>query len=168
MLLNASPNCESSLVSGGEMAHPDLIIRPLEVADETNWRRLWSQYLEFYETTLAPEVYDCTFSRLVSPDEEDCEAHIALLNEQALGIVHCVFHIHLWELEKVCYLHDLFTVAEARNKGVGRALIEAVYRNADSKGVQTVYWMTQEFNNTARHLYDKIGKRTPFIEYKRA
>jgi hypothetical protein len=44
----------------------DLVIRPLERADEADWRRLWKAYLAFYETTLPEEIYALTFSRLLS------------------------------------------------------------------------------------------------------
>ena len=49
----------------------------------------------------------------------------------------------------------------------GRALIEAVYKVADDNATPTVYWMTQEFNHTARRLYDKVANVTPFIKYTR-
>jgi hypothetical protein len=51
--------------------------------------------------------------------------------------------------------------------GVGRALIEAVYAEADRDGCPNVYWMTQEFNETARRLYDRIATLTPFVKYSR-
>ena len=56
---------------------------------------------------------------------------------------------------------------DMRGKGVGRALIEAVYQAADQAGAPGVYWMTQDFNTTARQLYDRIGTLSPFIKYIR-
>ena len=38
---------------------------------------------------------------------------------------------------------------------------------ADAAGIPTVYWLTQDFNTTARTLYDRIGTVTPFIKYAR-
>ncbi|MCZ7597268.1 MAG: GNAT family N-acetyltransferase, partial [Gammaproteobacteria bacterium] len=38
---------------------------------------------------------------------------------------------------------------------------------ADANGSPAVYWLTQEFNHTARNLYDRIGRVTPFIKYVR-
>ena len=40
-------------------------IRALAKSDEAEWRRLWTGYLEFYETSVAEEVYHTTFSRLL-------------------------------------------------------------------------------------------------------
>ena len=78
-----------------------------------------------------------------------------------------LFHRHCWKIENVCYLQDLYADPSARGMGVGRALIEAVYEQADAAGAPSVYWMTQEFNHTARQLYDRIGQLTPFIKYQR-
>ncbi len=85
-----------------------------------------------------------------------------------MGLVHYIFHDHCWRPEGVTYLQDLFADPEIRGHGVGRALIEAVYAAADAAGRPSVYWMTQDFNATARQLYDRIGTLTPFIKYARA
>ena len=50
---------------------------------------------------------------------------------------------------------------------VTRALIEAVYERADAEGAPAVYWLTQDFNHTARRLYDRVAVLTPFIRYSR-
>jgi GNAT superfamily N-acetyltransferase len=54
-----------------------------------------------------------------------------------------------------------------RGTGIGRALIEGVYAKAKEAGAPEVYWMTQEFNATARTLYDRIAEKTPFIVYQK-
>ena len=81
--------------------------------------------------------------------------------------MHFIYHPHNWRIEPVCYLQDLYVAPEARNSGAGRALIEAVYARADRDGCPSVYWTTQDFNTTARRLYDRIGTLTPFIKYTR-
>jgi len=56
-------------------------------------------------------------------------------------------------------------VLPSRSEGLGRVLIEAVQREAGKAGVTNVYWMTHETNATARRLYDRVARRTGFIEY---
>ena len=92
---------------------------------------------------------------------------LALRDGQAAGLVHYIFHPHNWRLEDVCYLQDLYTDPAFRGGGVGRALIEAVYEAADKRGAPSVYWLTQDFNDTARVLYDRVANLTPFIKYQR-
>jgi GNAT superfamily N-acetyltransferase len=108
-----------------------------------------------------------SIARLLSDDPSEMRGLLALVDGRAVGLVHHVTHRTCWKVEKVCYLQDLFTLPEVRGKGVGRALIEAVYRHADRAGTPAVYWLTQDFNATARQLYDRIGLLTPFIEYDR-
>lgn len=146
---------------------PDLQIRPLLATDEPEWRRLWSLYLEFYETSVPEEVYRTTFSRLLSGRANEFGGLVAIRENRAIGIAHFLFHRHCWRIENVCYLQDLYVDSAERASGVGRALIEGVYAAADAGGCPKVYWTTQHFNATARRLYDRIGRLTPFIRYER-
>lgn len=144
-----------------------LNVRPLTAADEPHWRELWRAYLAFYETVLSGDVYATYFARLLGDDPQDYHGLIAEVDGTPVGLTHFLFHRHGWKVENVCYLQDLYAVPEMRGHGVGRALIEAVYQQADAAGAPGVYWLTQDFNATARQLYDRIGSVTPFIKYTR-
>ena len=144
-----------------------ITIRPLRASDEADWRRLWKGYLEFYETDVSKEVYQTTFARLLSGEDNEFAGFIALVEDKPVGITHYLFHRHCWRTENVCYLQDLYVDSDQRGTGLGRALIEAVYDAADAAGCPSVYWLTQEFNEVGRRLYDRIGEVTPFIKYVR-
>ena len=142
-------------------------IRPIGPDDEAEWRRLWTDYLTFYESSVSEEVYATTFARLLSGADNEFRGLIAEAGGQPVGLVHFLFHRHCWRVENVCYLQDLYADPEVRGTGVGRRLIEAVYAAADAASSPTVYWMTQGFNTTARTLYDRVAAVTPFIKYQR-
>lgn len=144
-----------------------LTIRPLRTDDEAEWRRLWTGYLEFYQTSVPEEVYATTFSRLLDPAKPHQNAFVAEAEGKLVGLVHFITHATNWKLEEIVYLQDLYVDPATRGTGAGRALIEAVYEWADGNGTPTVYWLTQTFNTTARQLYDRIAKETPFIRYMR-
>ena len=144
-----------------------LVIRPLVTDDEADWRRLWTAYLAFYETVLPEEIYRSTFARLTGGDPGDFRGLVAVLDGRAVGLAHYLFHRSCWTLNDICYLQDLYADPEVRGTGIGRALIEAVYGKAAEAGAPEVYWMTQEFNATARRLYDRIAGKTPFIIYQK-
>ncbi|WP_333815315.1 GNAT family N-acetyltransferase [Tabrizicola sp.] len=145
--------------------HP--VIRTLHPKDEAAWRRLWTGYLQFYQTTVPEAVYASTFARLLGDDPKDFSALVAEVDGQLLGLTHYLFHRHAWKIENVCYLQDLYVDPAARGLGLGRKLIEAVYARADAAGAPAVYWLTQDFNTQARQLYDRIAKVSPFIRYNR-
>lgn len=148
-------------------ARTTLTIRPVEAADEADWRALWRAYLAFYETEVSAEVYATSFARLLAGGTGEFRGRLACAEGRPVGLVHFLFHRHMWRVEPVCYLQDLYCLPEMRGRGVGRALIETVYAEADAEGAPAVYWLTQANNSAARQLYDRIGDVTPFIKYQR-
>lgn len=144
-----------------------LTVRALRADDRPEWAEMWNDYLAFYKTSVQPDVYDTTFERMLGNDPRDFSALVAEQDGRLVGLTHYLFHRHAWKIDDVCYLQDLYARPETRGTGVGRALIQAVYDVADQNGTPSVYWLTQDFNETARLLYDRIGTLTPFIRYQR-
>lgn len=142
-------------------------IRPLQQGDHAAWRKLWTDYLTFYETSLPDTIFDSTFARLLGDDPQDYSCLIAEQDGVPVGLAHYLFHRHCWRVENVCYLQDLYADPTVRGTGIGRKLIEAVYAAAEVAGAPAVYWTTQENNHTARQLYDRVGELTDFLKYQR-
>lgn len=140
-------------------------VRPLVREDRAAWEPLWQGYLTFYKARVAVSVTDLTWERFFDAAEP---MHVlgAFDGGQLLGIVHYIFHRSTWTEGPYCYLQDLFTDEAARGRGVGKALIEAVYGEARAHGASRVHWLTQENNVTARALYDKLADRPGFIQYR--
>lgn len=141
-------------------------IRPFRSGDREAWVPLWQGYLTFYKSTVPPEVTDTTWRRL-NDAAEPIHGLAAVLDDRIVGIVHYIFHRSTWTTGNYCYLQDLFTAEEARGRGAGRALIEAVYERAEAEGASRVYWLTHETNTSAQALYDKLATRSGFIQYRR-
>jgi GNAT superfamily N-acetyltransferase len=152
------------------MTNP-LIIRPIAEADRAAWAPLWEGYNAFYgrsgPTALASDITEATWSRFFDPDEP-VHALVAEAGGELVGLAHYLFHRTTTALAPTCYLNDLFTSEAARGKGVGRALIEAVYEAAKAVGAKGVYWQTHETNAVARTLYDKVARNSGFIVYSRS
>jgi len=150
----------------------DFTIREAVPADFNQWRTLWDGYNAFYErtgpTAIPEEVTRTTWQRFFSAIEP-MEALVAADNDGGLiGLVHIIFHRNTTMLGSTCYLQDLFTAPQARSRGVGRALIEAVYAQAAAGGAERVYWNTQESNATARRLYDQVADLSGFLMYRKS
>lgn len=143
-----------------------LIIRQIEPTDQSEWRRLWTAYLQFYDSTLPDRVYETAFARITGEDPR-FNGLLAVHDGKPVGLVHFIHDESFWHPEGRIYLQDLYADPEIRGQGIGRALIEAVYAAADRVGRPAVWWLTQDFNATARQLYDRIGVKSPFIKYNR-
>ncbi len=146
------------------------LIRPPCPDDHDQWRALWHAYNVFYgrrgEPPVDPEVTAATWGRFFDA-YEPLWARVAELDGRLAGLVHYLFHRNTNMVQPVCYLEDLFTAEAARGRGVGRALIEAVYAEARAAGLSRVYWLTQEGNVPARRLYDRVAEKSDFIVYRK-
>lgn len=145
-------------------------VRAVAREDFDSWLKLWDGYNAFYgrhgETALAREISNMTWSRFFDA-YEPVNALVAELQSRLVGLVHYIFHRSTILIAPTCYLQDLFTSEAARGRGVGRALIEAVYAKAAAAGSPRVYWMTHESNHTAMQLYDQVAERSGFIQYRK-
>jgi GNAT superfamily N-acetyltransferase len=94
-------------------------------------------------------------------------ALVAESDGQLVGFVHYIFHRSTIMLGPTCYLQNLFTNEALRGKGIGKALINAVYERAKLAGSTRVYWQTHESNLTAAKLYDQVAERSGFVVYRR-
>ena len=142
-------------------------VRDLAAGDEGRWRDLWKGYCTFYETDMPFAVTDATWARLTDPGEVAMFCLVALGEDGAVtGFVNCVLHPNTWTEKPVCYLEDLFVDPQARNRGAGRALIEAVRERGRADGWHRVYWRTRNDNATARALYDTLADGTDWVTYE--
>jgi len=143
-----------------------ITVRPPIQADFKAWEKLWQGYCEFYEQTVPPVVTENTWARML--DDKSPLFGLVADDETGnmVGFTNCVVHAGTWSKRDTCYLEDLFVSPEARGKGCGRALIEAVVARSRAEGWQRVYWQTEKNNVTARALYDKITAVCDWVIYE--
>jgi len=88
-------------------------------------------------------------------------------NNDLLGYACLYWHFTSLVPAETVLMNDLFVAAEARGKGIGRALIEASADIARQRGSHHLEWATAPDNATARRLYDSTGAtRSTWIEYE--
>ena len=166
-----SARLEIKSVSPGVRLSDEVRIRPVQQADYPQWKILWDGYNAFYgrerATALPEETTRMTWSRFFDA-YEPVHALVAEQSGRLLGLVHFLYHRSTISIAPTCYLQDLFTLESARGKGVGRALIEQVYKLAKQAGSSRVYWLTHETNETAMKLYNKVADKSGFIVYRKA
>lgn len=137
-------------------------VRPLRDGDRAAWEPLARGYKHFYQAPTSDEAFEAAWRRIVRGD--GVRGLGAWERGEMVGIAHYLFHANAWD-PLVCYLQDLFTAPQARRRGVGRALIAAVADDARRRGATRYYWLTQDNNQAARALYDKVAQYKGFIRY---
>jgi GNAT superfamily N-acetyltransferase len=141
-------------------------VRRLLDDDRAAWEELWEGYLHFYRAELSSAVTESAFARLRDGEEGMLGLVAADATDRPIGLAHLVFHPTTWSTAGYCYLEDLYVGPEGRGGGVARALFDGVYAAARERGVERVYWHTQQFNAPARSLYDVVGRLTSFVVYE--
>lgn len=58
---------------------------------------------------------------------------------------------------EVMYLEDLSVLPEFRRKGIARALLKQIAREAKRRGYPSVYWLMKSWNEGAKALYAEAG-----------
>jgi GNAT superfamily N-acetyltransferase len=148
----------------------NLSVRLVNPNDYNQWLPLWIGYNSFYgrsgSTALDPAITRVTWDRFFD-ETEPVNALVAEREGILVGISHYIFHRSTTSIKPVCYLQDLFTSAEVRGKGIGRALINGVFTQAIQAGSTRVYWMTHETNETAMKLYNQVAERSGFLVYRK-
>lgn len=141
-------------------------IRNLEARDRDSWLTLWRSYTDFYRVQIPDAVTDNTW-RWIEQGTGPVWGLGAEQENVLIGFVTYQLHPVTWSSGPRCYLEDLFVTSQARLRGAGRALIEAVYAAADRAGADNVYWWTQTDNAAARRLYDRVGVHKGIVRYDR-
>ncbi len=67
----------------------------------------------------------------------------------------------------VLYLEDLFVTKAARRRGVARALVAALAREAVARGCARLAWVVLDWNVEAQRFYEALGAaRQPWFPYE--
>jgi GNAT superfamily N-acetyltransferase len=141
-----------------------IAVASLQPEDRAAWEALFTGYNAFYGRTWPAERYEQAWHEFRR--DERIHALGARLDGRLVGIAHFLVHASTTSTD-LCYLQDLFTDPDVRGRGIGRALIEGVSEWARGQGYERLYWHTQEQNDTARRLYDRVAEHHGFIMYTR-
>jgi GNAT superfamily N-acetyltransferase len=145
------------------------LVRLVSREDFPGWVALWDKYNAFYgragSAALDVSISRSTWDRFFDA-REPMQALVAQKGDHLVGLAHFVFHRNTILIEPTCYMQDLFVDEVARGGGIGKLLIEGVYRHARAAGVTSVYWHTHESNTAARKLYDRVARNTGFLVYR--
>lgn len=140
-------------------------IRQATVADLDRLVPLFDAYRVFYGQPSDPELARSflrdRFEHLQSI------VFLALDRDWPLGFTQLYPSFSSARARRIFILNDLFVVAEARGRGVGRALLAAAAEHGKAVGAARLTLSTGVDNRTAQALYEAAGwtRDTAFVSY---
>lgn len=142
-----------------------ITIRTPSDGDFFSWLDLYEGYANFYSEPLTDRRALQLWSWLSDPAEA-VNVFVAVDDGVLVGLIHFREFTRPLEAERGVYIDDLFVLEGSRNRGVGRALIDAVSERARESRAGVVQWITAEDNAEAQKFYDGVGKRTSWVTYE--
>jgi ribosomal protein S18 acetylase RimI-like enzyme len=131
-----------------------MTIRPAQKNDQELIRELWVAFeAELPGPDYLRESWEDAWSDLARTVREG----VALIAEEdghAVGFVFCVLGDRG---RKTAHVTDIYVRPDARNKGIGRALLAAVLEPARAAGLDHVSLEVLIRNSDARRLYERLG-----------
>jgi len=140
------------------------VVRPVAAGDRDAWAALYRGYRDFYAKPHEERVYETVWGWLMD-DAHQTRGLIAEVDGVPVGIGHYRTFARPIDGGSGIYLDDLFTSPESRGSGAGSAILTRLAEIARDEGASLVRWITAESNETARSLYDRVAKQTPWVTY---
>lgn len=143
---------------------PTVKVRPVAASDREAWGALYRGYRDFYQKPHDDTVFETVWGWLMDPDHET-RCLIATVDGVPVGLGHFRTFARPIDGGRGLYLDDLFTSPGVRGSGAGSAILARLAEIARDEGASLVRWITAADNETARRLYDRVAKQTPWVTY---
>jgi ribosomal protein S18 acetylase RimI-like enzyme len=129
----------------------------VRLADRTDadaiGRLLYAFNREFDEPAPAPSALAQRLRQLL----DGGDTLVLLTGDGPDGLAVLRFRTAIWSPGLECYLAELYVTPAHRGQGLGRALMEAVIREARDRGADTMDIGVDEPDLAARRLYESLG-----------
>ena len=141
-------------------------VRPLGDKDFFPWLGLFEGYSEFYKSDLTDEKALRVWSWIIDKNH-DLDGAVAVdENGDFVGFTLYRAVPRTLSGDVGLFVDDLFVAPDARDTGIGRALMDFAKEYAKAHNYSSLQWVTAADNKTAQKLYDEVGTRTSWVTYE--
>lgn len=107
------------------------------------------------------------YARLIQDLGRRFDAFVAVEDGQTLAYAIVYETYSSFAAKPALWLEDVYVTPSARRKGVGKAMLEEVRREAARRGCVRVAWAVLDWNVEAQKMYDALGAtRKPWLWYE--
>ena len=119
--------------------------------------RLCAEHAEYERSTFDPQGKEEALSRMLFAPDARLKCLVAEESGGLIGYASFSVEVSTWDADRYMHMDCLFLRPEARNKGIGRALMQRIAQAGLAQGVIRMQWQTPTFNVDAIRFYDRLG-----------
>jgi len=134
-----------------------ITISRVDVTDIPVLMPMMRAYCDFYEVNPRDDRLIALSRALIQDPGEGSQLLARDEDSNPVGFATVYWTWQTLDATRVGVMNDLYTVPEARGRGVGRQLIEHCRGLCRKRGAHKLCWETAPDNHTAQRLYDSTG-----------
>jgi GNAT superfamily N-acetyltransferase len=134
-----------------------VLIRRAERADVPDILRLIVALAVYEREPDAVKATEESLTETIFGEHPSVFVHVAEEDGRVVGVALWFLTYSTWTGAPSLYLEDLFVEETARGSGAGRALFQALAREAKARGCARMDWAVLDWNEQARAFYTRLG-----------
>lgn len=131
-------------------------IRPARPADVQELVQLCAEHAAYERTDYSPEGKPEALSAMLFAPDARLLCLVAEVEGQLIGYASFSVEVSTWDADRYMHMDCLFLRTGARNKGIGRMLMQRIAQQALALGVTRMQWQTPAFNTDAIRFYRRM------------
>lgn len=132
-------------------------IRWARAEDMAELVRLCAEHAEYERSAFDPKGKANALETMLFAPDARLKCLVAEDEGRLIGYASFSVEVSTWDADRYMHMDCLFLRPEARNKGIGRALMRRIAQEALALGVIRMQWQTPSFNVDAIRFYDRLG-----------
>ncbi|WP_194406590.1 GNAT family N-acetyltransferase [Bradyrhizobium sp. CCBAU 53351] len=134
----------------------ELNIRKAEASDYAAVRALADALAAHIEEPPPPLTLD-RYVAFYAREHAPVHLFVALLGDRVVGMIAWILTHELYSAQAALYISDIAVHADARGKGIGRALMMKAKEWGSDYGVTRLGWDVWKHNASAMRFYERLG-----------
>ena len=135
----------------------NVTIRSATPADVPDILRLIIALAVYEREPDAVKATEASLHETLFGDSPSVFVFVAEQQGRVIGVALWFLTYSTWTGRPSLYLEDLFVEPEARGSGAGRALFQALAREAKARNCARIDWAVLDWNESARGFYASLG-----------
>lgn len=119
--------------------------------------RLCTEHAAYERSSFDPAGKEEALAQMLFAPDARLKCLVAEEDARLIGYATFSVEVSTWDADRYMHMDCLFLRPEARNKGIGRALMRRIAQEARDQGVIRMQWQTPSFNVDAIRFYDRLG-----------